>query len=208
MQSESHNLRYMGIDALGRIVKMNADFAGEHQLAVIDCLEDPDDTLKRKTLDLLYKMTKPNNVEVIVERMIAYMRTVTDTHSKGNIAGKVIELAERFAPTNEWFILVRRASHVLACRASIAPKQCLCSYVRVCNLRHRSTGLPMKRMCKQTCLQFPANLSQRRGPKNYGGWQRCKRCRNTSDASAFSERLGSSCRRLNPLFMYWVPCRP
>lgn len=106
VQSESHNLRYMGIDALGRIVKINADFAAEHQLAVIDCLEDPDETLKRKTLDLLFKMTKPANVEVIVERMIGYMRTVTDAHSKGTIAGKVIELAERFAPTNEWFILV------------------------------------------------------------------------------------------------------
>lgn len=30
----------------------------DHQLAVVDCLEDPDDTLKLKTLELLYKMTK------------------------------------------------------------------------------------------------------------------------------------------------------
>ena len=33
-------------------------FKQEHQLAVVDCLEDPDDTLKLKTLELLYKMTK------------------------------------------------------------------------------------------------------------------------------------------------------
>jgi hypothetical protein len=39
-------------------------YASEHQLAVIDCLEDPDVTLKKKTLELLYKMTKPDNVEV------------------------------------------------------------------------------------------------------------------------------------------------
>ena len=39
-------------------------YAAEHQLAVVDCLEDPDDTLKKKTLELLFKMTKPNNVEV------------------------------------------------------------------------------------------------------------------------------------------------
>lgn len=36
----------------------------EHQLAVVDCLEDPDDTLKLKTLTLLHCMTKANNVEV------------------------------------------------------------------------------------------------------------------------------------------------
>ena len=39
-------------------------YAAEHQLAVVDCLEDRDDTLKKKTLELLFKMTKPNNVEV------------------------------------------------------------------------------------------------------------------------------------------------
>ena len=61
----------------------------EHQLAVIDCLEDPDDTLKLKTLELLYKMTKANNVEVISERMMAYLRTTTDEHIKRDIVRKV-----------------------------------------------------------------------------------------------------------------------
>ena len=64
LKSSSHNLRYIGIDSLARIVRINAKHAAQHQLAVIDCLEDPDDTLRRKTLELLYKMTKPSNVEV------------------------------------------------------------------------------------------------------------------------------------------------
>jgi AP-4 complex subunit epsilon-1 len=29
----------MGIDALGRVIQINPDFAEQHQLAVIDCLE-------------------------------------------------------------------------------------------------------------------------------------------------------------------------
>ncbi|CAK9214313.1 unnamed protein product [Sphagnum troendelagicum] len=49
--------------------------------------QDPDDTLKHKTLDLLYKMTKSSNVEVIVENMITYMQTLNDTHNKTEIAG-------------------------------------------------------------------------------------------------------------------------
>ncbi|XP_024390606.1 AP-4 complex subunit epsilon [Physcomitrium patens] len=104
LKSDSHNYKYMGIDALGRVIEINPDFAEEHQLSVIDCLEDQDDTLKRKTLDLLYKMTKSSNVEVIVDRMISYMRTLSDAHNKTEIATRIIELTERFAPSNQWFI--------------------------------------------------------------------------------------------------------
>ncbi|KAK1282590.1 AP-4 complex subunit epsilon [Acorus calamus] len=104
LKSDSHNLKYMGIDALGRLLKINPDIAEEHQLAVIDCLEDPDDTLKRKTFELLYKMTKSTNVEVIVDRMIDYMINISDNHYKTEIASRCVELAEQFAPSNQWFI--------------------------------------------------------------------------------------------------------
>lgn len=77
LRSNSHNLRYVGIDALARIVRINPKFANEHQVAVIDCLEDPDETLKKKTLELLYKMTKPNNVEVKLGRSCMFLVCLT-----------------------------------------------------------------------------------------------------------------------------------
>ncbi|XP_057523867.1 AP-4 complex subunit epsilon-like, partial [Amaranthus tricolor] len=104
LKSDSHNLKYMGIDALGRLIKLSPDVAEQHQLAVIDCLEDPDDSLKRKTFELLYKMTKSSNVEVIVDRMIDYMISINDNHYKTEIASRCVELAEQFAPSNQWFI--------------------------------------------------------------------------------------------------------
>jgi AP-4 complex subunit epsilon-1 len=106
LKSDSHNLKYMGIDALGRLIKISPEIAEQHQLAVIDCLEDPDDTLKRKTFELLYKMTKSPNVEVIVDRMIDYMISINDNHFKTYIASRCVELAEQFAPSNHWFIQV------------------------------------------------------------------------------------------------------
>ncbi|KAK6930683.1 Clathrin/coatomer adaptor, adaptin-like, N-terminal [Dillenia turbinata] len=104
LKSDSHNLKYMGIDSLSRLIKTNPEIAEQHQLAVIDCLEDPDDTLKRKTFELLYKMTKSSNVEVIVDRMIDYMISINDNHYKTEIASRCVELAEQFAPSNQWFI--------------------------------------------------------------------------------------------------------
>lgn len=53
IRSESHNLKYIGIKGLAAIVKDHPRYAADHQLAVIDCLEDPDETLKRKTVSVL-----------------------------------------------------------------------------------------------------------------------------------------------------------
>ena len=50
---------------MAAIVQMNAKYAANHQMVVVECLEDPDETLKRKTLDLLYKMTNPMNCGVV-----------------------------------------------------------------------------------------------------------------------------------------------
>ena len=57
--SRAQNLRYLGLTGLAGIVEGHPKYAAAHQMAVIECLEDTDETIQRKTLDLLYKMTNP-----------------------------------------------------------------------------------------------------------------------------------------------------
>lgn len=47
-------------------MKIDPKYTLNYQTLVVDCLEDTDDTLKVKTLDLLFKMTNKQNVEAIV----------------------------------------------------------------------------------------------------------------------------------------------
>ncbi len=63
-------MKYMGVTGLASIVKEYPQYTADHQLAVIDCLEDPDETLKRKTLGLLYSMTNSVNVEFITAKLL------------------------------------------------------------------------------------------------------------------------------------------
>ncbi|GFR52797.1 hypothetical protein Agub_g15417, partial [Astrephomene gubernaculifera] len=102
--SPSHNLRYTGITALAGITALNPAAAAEHQVAVLDCLEDPDDTLKLKTLELLYKMTRASNIQVITDKMMGYLATCSDEHIRRDIVRKVSDLAERYAPSPAWFV--------------------------------------------------------------------------------------------------------
>jgi len=103
--SESHNLKYLGVTGLAQIVQINPSYATEHQMAVVDCLEDPDETLKRKTLDLLYRMTNPQNIAVVVEKLTFHLRTSVDVHLRRELVQRITSLAERFAPDNEWYVI-------------------------------------------------------------------------------------------------------
>ncbi|KAJ8578699.1 hypothetical protein ON010_g498 [Phytophthora cinnamomi] len=73
-------------------------------MAVIDCLEDPDETLKRKTLDLLYRMTNPVNVEFISDKLTQFLREASDVFLRTELVSRITQCAERYAPSNAWYI--------------------------------------------------------------------------------------------------------
>lgn len=104
IQSRSHNLKYLGVTGLAMIVETHPQYAAQHQMSVMDCLEDPDETLQRKTLDLLYRMTNPVNVEFITDKLIDFLSGTTDPFLKQQLTTRVCSVAERYAPNNSWYI--------------------------------------------------------------------------------------------------------
>ena len=46
------------------------------------------------------------DLQVIVERMLNYLGYTTDPHNKAETSTRIAELAERYAPDNQWFIEV------------------------------------------------------------------------------------------------------
>ena len=104
IQSRSNNLKYLGVTGLAMIVETHPQYAIQHQMSVMDCLEDPDETLQRKTLDLLYRMTNPVNVEFITDKLLVFLRGTTDLFLKQQLTTRVCSVAERYAPSNAWYI--------------------------------------------------------------------------------------------------------
>jgi len=102
VSSENHNLKYLGITGLAEIVKDHPGYAAAHQVAVIECLEDPDETLRRKTLDLLHRMINPVNVEFIVAKLLVFLEASTDEFLRADLVSRITTSAERFAPSNAW----------------------------------------------------------------------------------------------------------
>ncbi|CAD8201080.1 unnamed protein product [Paramecium octaurelia] len=104
LKSEDNNLKYFGINALTQIVSISQKYVLEHQMTIVDCLESNDDTLKKETLELLFKMTNEQNCEVIIQKLIHFLKTSSDTNFKKDLFVKISLLNEKHAPTQEWFI--------------------------------------------------------------------------------------------------------
>ncbi|CAJ0835500.1 11033_t:CDS:10 [Entrophospora sp. SA101] len=72
----------------------------EKMRILVDCLEEKDETLKKKTLDLLYKMANPQNVAVVVEHMLEALRTISlipsDDLSKKLLVNRIIEISKKY----------------------------------------------------------------------------------------------------------------
>lgn len=109
VSSDNHNLKYLGIKALAQIVQVNQKYALDHQLLVVECMDDPDETLKRKTLELLFRMTNATNVLFVVDKLISHLRTTTDVQFRAGLTEKITQLAERYAPDNAWYIQTMNA---------------------------------------------------------------------------------------------------
>lgn len=78
---------------MGEIFKSYPKILTDHQMTVVDCLESKDETLKKLTLDLLYKITNGNNIEVITKRMLDALHGSIDPHFRQSLVSKISELA-------------------------------------------------------------------------------------------------------------------
>uniref|UniRef100_A0A6J0TDY9 AP-4 complex subunit epsilon-1 isoform X1 n=3 Tax=Pogona vitticeps TaxID=103695 RepID=A0A6J0TDY9_9SAUR len=103
------NLKYLGLKALTSVVQQDPTLALQHQMTIIECLHHPDPIVKRETLELLYRITNGQNVTVIVQKMLDYLTESREEYTIINIVGKIAELAEKYAPDNEWFIQTMNA---------------------------------------------------------------------------------------------------
>ncbi|XP_056355938.1 AP-4 complex subunit epsilon-1 isoform X1 [Oenanthe melanoleuca] len=103
------NLKYLGLKALTYVIQQDPNLALQHQMTIIECLDHPDPIIKRETLELLYRITNGQNVIVIVQKMLDYLKESKDEYAIINLVGKIAELAEKYAPNNEWFIQTMNA---------------------------------------------------------------------------------------------------
>ncbi|XP_064642776.1 AP-4 complex subunit epsilon-1-like isoform X2 [Lineus longissimus] len=97
------NLRYLGLKTLGVIVQINPAYAVPHQDIVIECLDHPDLSVRKKVLDILYKMTNGDNFKVVCQKLMENLQQASDPYIREDIVTKITQLADRYSSDVIWY---------------------------------------------------------------------------------------------------------
>ncbi|KAF5744806.1 Alpha-adaptin isoform 5 [Tripterygium wilfordii] len=99
------NIRYLGLENMTRMLMVTdvQDIIKRHQAQIITSLKDPDVSIRRRALDLLYGMCDVSNAKDIVEELLQYLNTA-DFAMREELSLKAAILAEKFAPDLSWYV--------------------------------------------------------------------------------------------------------
>ncbi len=70
---------------------------------MLACLRDPDVSIRRRSLDLMFNMCNASNAEEIVAELLDSLSTA-DYSMREEMVLKTAVLAERFMPNLEWYL--------------------------------------------------------------------------------------------------------
>ncbi|CAN0916610.1 AP-2 complex subunit alpha-2 [Linum grandiflorum] len=99
------NIRYLGLENMTRMLMVTdvQDIIKKHQAQIITSLKDPDISIRRRALDLLYGMCDVSNAKDIVEELLQYLSSA-DFAMREELSLKAAILAEKFAPDLSWYV--------------------------------------------------------------------------------------------------------
>ncbi|RDX61091.1 AP-2 complex subunit alpha-2, partial [Mucuna pruriens] len=91
------NIRYLGLENMTRMFLITdvQDIIKRHQAQIITSLKDPDISIRRRALDLLYSMCDVSNAKDIVEELLQYLSTA-EFAMREELSLKAAILAEKY----------------------------------------------------------------------------------------------------------------
>lgn len=97
---------YVALTTLLRTVQGGdnaSDAVQRHRETIVDCLREPDITIRRRALALVFALINANNVALLVAEVLAFLK-VADAEFKAYIVTELLIAANKFSPSHRWHV--------------------------------------------------------------------------------------------------------
>lgn len=72
-----------------------------HRTTVVDCLKDPDISIRQRALELIYHLVNASNVTDLTAELLNYLVLCPREH-RGDICNRVLRVVDRYSPGDRW----------------------------------------------------------------------------------------------------------
>ncbi|KAJ5444077.1 AP-1 complex subunit gamma-1 [Penicillium daleae] len=128
LSNKDNNIRYVALNTLNKVVAIEPNAVQRHRNTILDCLRDPDISIRRRALDLSFMLINESNVRVLVRELLAFLE-VADNEFKPVMTTQIGIAADRFAPNKRWHL--DTILRVLKLAGNYVKEQILSSFVRL-----------------------------------------------------------------------------
>ncbi|KAM8720484.1 hypothetical protein ACLKA7_006517 [Drosophila subpalustris] len=110
IEDSDQNLKYLGLLAMSKILKTHPKSVQAHKDLILACLDDKDESIRLRALDLLYGMVSKKNLMEIVKRLLGHMERAEGSAYRDELLYKVIEICAQssylYVTNFEWYMTV------------------------------------------------------------------------------------------------------
>ena len=103
LSSKDLNLKYIALNTLKDVARYDIASVQKHRALILEFLKDPDISLQRRALDLIYIIVNANNLKQIVKECLKFLPNATE-ELKYELTAKLTQSLDQYSPSFKWEI--------------------------------------------------------------------------------------------------------
>lgn len=134
--NRDNNIRYVALNTLSKVVTDDIAAVQRHTNTIVDCLKDPDTSIRQRALELIYSLVNSSNIQTLAREMLNYL-VIAPNEQKPELCSRIADAVDRYAPSSRWHI--DTLITMLSIAGSTLPDERICS--SLITLIQRNTDL-------------------------------------------------------------------
>ena len=123
--NRDNNIRYVALHSLTKVIHEDNAAVQRHRNTIVECLKDPDISIRQRALDLVYQLVNESNVEALTAELLNYL-VICTAEVKGSLVSHIISIVEKYSPSTKWRV------NTLITMMGMAGRQCDDQVVSTC----------------------------------------------------------------------------
>lgn len=97
------NIRYVALNTLLKVVHADMGSIQRHRGTIVECLKDPDVSLKRRAMELCFALINRTNIIEMTDELMVFLGTC-EPEFKADCSSNMFISMEKYAPNRNWHV--------------------------------------------------------------------------------------------------------